>query len=134
MSTMMKRVETAIVSKLTAALNPVHFEVFEKSSKAVCVYFVLMTSFGFQVINESYKHSVPAGSESHFKVVVVSDKFEGMPLIQRHRLVNAVLEDELKNDVHALSIQAKTPLQWEQNSTVTATPNCLGGSKKAAEK
>lgn len=105
---MIKRVESAIRSKISAALNPVHFD----------------------VINESYKHNVPAGSESHFKVVVVSDKFEGVPLIQRHRMVNALLEEELKNDIHALSIQAKTPMQWENNSTITATPNCLGGDKK----
>ena len=82
------------------------------------------------MINESYKHSVPTGSESHFKVVIVSDQFEGLPLIQRHRLVNSVLEDELKNDIHALSIQAKTPVQWEKNATVHQTPNCLGGSKR----
>lgn len=34
-----------------------------------------------QVINESHMHHVPEGSESHFKVVVVSDRFEGMSLI-----------------------------------------------------
>ena len=37
------------------------------------------------VVNESYMHNVPAGSESHFKVVVVSDAFEGLRLIARHR-------------------------------------------------
>lgn len=63
---------------------------------------------------------------------MVSEQFEGMALIQRHRLVNTILEAELKNDIHALSIQAKTPLQWEQNPTVTLTPNCLGGGKNEA--
>ena len=82
-----------------------------------------------QVINESYKHSVPKGSESHFQVVIVSHQFEGMPLIQRHRLVNSLLQEELQHDIHALSIQAKTPTQWEKNSMVSPTPNCLGGSK-----
>eukprot|EP00601_Ochromonadales_sp_CCMP2298_P002579 CAMPEP_0173177686 /NCGR_PEP_ID=MMETSP1141-20130122/5124_1 /TAXON_ID=483371 /ORGANISM="non described non described, Strain CCMP2298" /LENGTH=109 /DNA_ID=CAMNT_0014100105 /DNA_START=43 /DNA_END=372 /DNA_ORIENTATION=+ len=81
------------------------------------------------VINESYKHNVPKGSESHFKVVVVSQTFEGMSLIQRHRAVNHSLGDMLKNDIHALSIQAKTPAQWSADSTVGSTPNCLGGDK-----
>lgn len=35
-----------------------------------------------QIVNESYMHNVPEGSETHFKVVVVSDQFEGVPLIQ----------------------------------------------------
>lgn len=35
-----------------------------------------------EVINESYMHNVPKGSESHFKVIVVSDKFDKIPLIK----------------------------------------------------
>ncbi len=38
-----------------------------------------------EVINESSQHNVPAGSESHFKVVIVSAKFNGLPLMARHR-------------------------------------------------
>lgn len=34
------------------------------------------------VINESYMHNVPPGSETHFKVVVVSEQFDGLPLIK----------------------------------------------------
>jgi BolA family transcriptional regulator, general stress-responsive regulator len=37
------------------------------------------------IINESHSHNVPRGSESHFKVVVISPEFEGKSLIQRHR-------------------------------------------------
>ena len=84
----------------------------------------------FDVVNESYKHNVPKESESHFKVIVVSTAFEGKSLIQRHRLVNQALEKELKESIHALSIQARTPAQWEQDSTINNTPNCLGGDKK----
>ena len=70
-----------------------------------------------------------SGSETHFKVCIVSDTFEGQMPIKRHRAVNSLLEEELKNGVHALSIQAKTPKQWETSSEVHSTPNCLGGSK-----
>ena len=83
------------------------------------------------IINESSKHNVPKNSETHFKVVIVSTKFEGMKLITRHRTVNTILKDELKTGgVHALSIKAKTPEQWSKNNKVEPSPNCLGGSKK----
>ena len=56
--------------------------------------------------------------ETHFNVTVVSQEFENLPLIQRHRLVNEILADELDKEkggtVHALQIKAKTPAQWEK--------------------
>ncbi|XP_030027974.1 bolA-like protein DDB_G0274169 isoform X2 [Manduca sexta] len=83
------------------------------------------------VINESYMHNVPKGAETHFKVVVVSDKFDGLTLIKRHRLVNDILKEELKSGVHALSIEAKTPAQWEaSDKVVESSPNCRGGFGK----
>mmetsp|Transcript_10711 Transcript_10711/g.10765 ORF Transcript_10711/g.10765 Transcript_10711/m.10765 type:complete len:137 (+) Transcript_10711:185-595(+) len=98
-------VEIKIDTKLKLSLNPMHLEIF----------------------NESSKHNVPPGSESHFKILVVSDMFEGKSLIQRHRLVNTILAEELQNDIHALSIQAKTPSQWDINRSITGTPKCMGG-------
>ena len=61
------------------------------------------------VENQSDAHSGPRGRETHFKVVVVSARFAGQSLVQRHRLVNAALADELRGGVHALSIEALTP-------------------------
>ncbi|MEF1289512.1 transcriptional regulator BolA [Vibrio sp. M260118] len=82
------------------------------------------------VVNESYMHNVPSGSESHFKVVVVSDKFAGGRLISRHRQVNQVLADELANHIHALSMHTYTINEWkEQNQLAPDSPMCLGGSK-----
>ncbi|MCG9596587.1 transcriptional regulator BolA [Vibrio sp. Isolate25] len=82
------------------------------------------------VLNESYMHNVPTGSESHFKVVIVSDKFDGQRLIGRHRQVNQVLADELANHIHALSIHTYTQDEWkEQNELAPDSPMCLGGSK-----
>ncbi|XP_066304102.1 DNA-binding transcriptional regulator BolA-like isoform X2 [Branchiostoma lanceolatum] len=80
------------------------------------------------VINESYMHSVPPGSETHFKVVVVSDMFDKEAIIKRHRMVNGVLQEELEGPVHALSIMAKTPKQWEDSGgKVSKSPACRGG-------
>lgn len=48
-------------------------------------------------------------------MVVVSPKFEGKPLLQRHRLVNGALEEELKT-IHAFSMKTLTPEQWEKQN------------------
>ncbi|KAK4309149.1 hypothetical protein Pmani_019207 [Petrolisthes manimaculis] len=53
------------------------------------------------------------GCGGKFNVVVVSPKFTGKPLLQRHRLVNGVLAEELKT-IHAFSMKTLTPEQWEQ--------------------
>ena len=80
--------------------------------------------------NESHNHSVPPNSETHFKVTIVCDEFEGLRLIMRHRLVNELLAEELAGPVHALAIHTYTPSQWIENQKVApVSPNCLGGSK-----
>ncbi|MBI4723869.1 MAG: BolA family transcriptional regulator [Rhodomicrobium sp.] len=72
------------------------------------------------VENESAKHAGHAGArdhlghatgETHFRVVVVSSQFQGQSPIERHRQVNAVLQDELAGPVHALAIKALTPAE-----------------------
>lgn len=52
-------------------------------------------------------------------------------LFQRHRLVNDILKEELQTGVHALSIVAKTPKQWEDSDKIVeSSPNCKGGFGK----
>lgn len=82
-----------------------------------------------EVVNESSMHSVPAGSETHFKVTVVSGAFEGVSLVERHRLVYAALGEEMRSGLHALAITSRTPAEWDRNEAVPASPPCLGGSK-----
>ncbi|KAI8130309.1 BolA-like protein [Lucilia cuprina] len=102
-------VAEAISMAITENLQPVHLE----------------------VINESYMHNVPKGAETHFKVLIVSEKFEDLPLIKRHRLVNQVVKEKLDHLFpHALSIEAKTPKQWQPSYTVEPSPNCRGGFGK----
>ena len=82
------------------------------------------------VTNESHMHSVPAGSESHFKVVLVSDSFAGKRLVQRHQLIYGVLAEQLAGPVHALALHTYTSEEWaEKNGNAPTSPNCLGGSK-----
>lgn len=83
-----------------------------------------------QVENESHQHSVPENSETHFKVVVVSDEFDGLTLIKRHRLINELLAEQLAGPVHALAMHTYTPKQWsDKNQLAPDSAKCLGGSK-----
>lgn len=99
--------QQTITEKLAGALSPEHLE----------------------VINESHMHNVPEGSESHFKVVIVSDRFEGMPLLARHREVNALLADELAGGIHALALHTMTMKEWFDKGNAPLSPPCMGGGK-----
>lgn len=84
------------------------------------------SSIHLEVLNESDRHHVPPNSETHFKVVLVSEAFDGLRLLARHRLVNHCLAHELATGVHALSIHTFTPSEWNENVEVPKTPNCRG--------
>jgi BolA protein len=101
--------QTRIEQALTAALTPLHLE----------------------VTDESHMHSVPAGAESHFKVLVVSETFADEKRIGRHRKVNALLRDEFDGGMHALAIHAWSPEEWfeQGGGPAPASPQCMGGSK-----
>jgi len=81
-----------------------------------------------EVINESDRHNVPPDSESHFKIVLVAQAFEGVGLLARHRLINLLLADELSGGVHALAIHAYTRDEWAaKTGRAPLSPQCLGG-------
>ncbi|EDV42002.2 uncharacterized protein Dana_GF17220 [Drosophila ananassae] len=105
-------IESAMRKALNSQLKPVYLE----------------------VINESPQHNVPKYSESHFRVFVVSEKFNDLTLIKRHRLVNDTIKNALKEAgfefMHALSIEAKTPKQWEPEQEPEKSPPCMGGHGK----
>jgi BolA protein len=66
-----------------------------------------------KVIDESHQHQGHGGwregGETHFRVDIVSEAFSGKSRLERHRLVNAALAQELADRVHALAIAAKAP-------------------------
>ena len=65
------------------------------------------------VADESHLHEGHAGhrpgGETHFRVYIVSPAFEGKSRIERHRMINATLAQELAGSVHALAIHAHGP-------------------------
>lgn len=101
------KMQHQIEQKLTASFNPSVLE----------------------VINESDMHHGPAGRESHFKLTVVSEQFQGKRLIERHRMVNQALSSEL-SDIHALALHTLTPDEYVARAgQVPDSPACKGGSK-----
>ncbi len=66
-----------------------------------------------EVVDESHLHEGHAGhrpgGQSHFRVHIVSQAFAGKSRIDRHRMINAILADDLADGVHALAIHASAP-------------------------
>ena len=99
--------QATVEQKITQTLSPLHLE----------------------VVNESFMHNVPEGSESHFKVTVVSERFAGESLVTRHRMINEILAQELRGTIHALALHTLTPEEWfETGGKAPDSPQCLGGS------
>ncbi|KAL1916549.1 uncharacterized protein VTP21DRAFT_5740 [Calcarisporiella thermophila] len=93
-----------IQRKLTENLNPLNLE----------------------IINESHLHAHHAAmkgvtsKETHFRVSVVSDAFEGKNMMQRHRMIYGLLDEEFKGGLHALSLKTKTTKELANSSTGSA--------------
>ncbi|MFN0217721.1 MAG: BolA family protein [Hyphomicrobium sp.] len=83
--------EQRLQEKLTAALRPTRLD----------------------VINESEMHAGHRGSpgtgESHFRVLIVSAAFAGKSRVERHRMVNELLADEIGQPIHALALSTYAP-------------------------
>ncbi|MER2268770.1 BolA family protein [Methylobacterium oxalidis] len=67
------------------------------------------------VVDESHLHAGHAGwresGETHFRLDVVSAAFEGKSRVERHRLVNGLLDGAFKRGLHALAVRARTPAE-----------------------
>jgi len=70
-----------------------------------------------EIEDDSAKHAGHAGNTGggHYNLLIVSEQFEGLSLIQRHRLVFEQVDDLMQNQIHALSIKAKTPAEVSQS-------------------
>ena len=69
-----------------------------------------------EIRDESAEHAGHAGAASgggHYRVTIVSTRFEDLPPIARHRLLNDALASLLKRDIHALALAPLTPAQWK---------------------
>jgi BolA protein len=93
---------------------------------------ILKDTFSPQVMyvdNESRLHSSGKGSNSHFKITLVSDVFLDKSLLSRHRAVQAALKD-ITQGVHALGLHTYTPTEWQARGGVEPdSPACAGSGK-----
>ncbi|MFW1859438.1 BolA family protein [Acinetobacter defluvii] len=82
-----------------------------------------------EVINESAGHGgYFPGKESHFKVIIVSEAFAGLRLVQRHQKVYAAAKELLSpGKIHALAIHAYLPSEWQGEAP--ASPECAHAPK-----
>jgi BolA protein len=103
----MGTVESEIIVCLEAAFSPLFIE----------------------VKNESHMHAGPPDRETHFNVTLVSSGFEGLRQVQRHQAVYRQVTPYLERGVHALALHTYTPAEWNSSPHVSASPNCLGGSR-----
>ena len=80
-----------------------------------------------EVVNESFKHAVPKDSETHFKIIIVSNDFKGIPVVSIHRKIYSMFNDEMgekkDNKLHALSIVTKTEDEFKDK--IPDSPNCV---------
>lgn len=86
----------------------------------------------FELINESMNHAgYFEGKESHFKLTIVSEAFEGKRSVARHQLIYGLVAPLLTSQggqVHALAIHAYTPTEWQGQSP--DSPLCAGQNKE----
>uniref|UniRef100_A0A8D0GT94 BolA-like protein 2 n=1 Tax=Sphenodon punctatus TaxID=8508 RepID=A0A8D0GT94_SPHPU len=68
---------------------------------------------GLEAEHVEVEDTTPNRCATSFKVLVVASKFQGKPLLQRHRLVNEILAEEL-TQIHAFEQRTLTPEQWEK--------------------
>jgi len=85
------RTADVITMKLTAAFAPASLDVIDESDQ-----------------HKGHAGHRPGG-QTHYRVYIVSDAFKGKSRIERHRMINAALADELNAGVHALAIHAAAP-------------------------
>jgi len=79
-----------------------------------------------EITDESGQHAGDR-AETHFRVVVVSDRFEGQMLIKRHRLTQDPLKPAFEHGLHALALHTYTPAEWAERQAAPESPPCRGG-------
>ncbi|KWW10121.1 BolA [Pasteurella multocida] len=94
-----------LITRLTEAFEP-HFLVVE---------------------NESHMHSSGRGANSHFKIVLVSERFDGLSKVARHRQLYQFLADDLAQGIHALALHLYTKEEWNhREGSMPKLTNCVG--------
>ncbi|HEY3174424.1 MAG TPA: BolA family protein [Candidatus Polarisedimenticolia bacterium] len=79
-----------------------------------------------EILDESHLHAGHSGARGgggHYAVTIVSAAFEGLPLMQRHRLVYRALAPEMSASIHALALRTLTPGEWKSDAAGVTSPS-----------
>lgn len=79
-----------------------------------------------EILDESSQHG--NSEPSHFRILIVSDAFEGLSAVKRHQRVYEVLGD-IMNVIHAFSQQTYTVSEWKNSGVRLASPPCQHSKK-----
>lgn len=63
------------------------------------------------------------GTRDHYKLVIVTDLFEGKSRVQRQMMINEVLKEPLKGPLHALTMETYTETQWTEQANKPVVPS-----------
>ena len=55
------------------------------------------------------------GNGDHYSVLVISNKFANMPLIERHKIIYSIFDKEITKEIHAMQIKTYTHEEWNKN-------------------
>ena len=83
-----------------------------------------------EIENESGMHSGPR-TDSHFKVLIISEAFEGLNRVARQRKVNGLLQSEFDDGMHALTMRCLTPKEATEQEIDFQSPDCASSTPRA---
>jgi stress-induced morphogen len=83
-----------------------------------------------QVVNESSQHHRDPSGETHFSLLIVSERFAGLGRIDRQRLIQGLFNEERQMGLHALTMKTFTADEWDKvkDTFQMESPTCLSGS------
>lgn len=84
----------------------------------------------FELENESDMHVGPPGRETHFKLLFVSQEFEGLSRVERQRKIYDLLKTEMNSGLHALTMRLLTPEEWNRSQAEFQSPACASSLKE----
>jgi BolA protein len=84
-----------------------------------------------EVVDESAMHSrrTPDRPETHFKIIIVSNEFEGLSRVQRQQRVYEPLKDLFAEGLHAVTQNTFTPAEWAKQPELIDSPSCVSKKK-----
>jgi BolA protein len=98
-------------------MRPIYGRIHAKVTQGLAPTSLVIKDESFMHAGHSGNPSGDPDAETHFKVEIVSAAFEGKTAVARHRQVYALLEQEIKDGVHALSLKTKTPAEAERSTS-----------------